>query len=197
MPVDDDGADVGGEAVGGRECGDGDEGYAHVEGVVPCEVHERAAADGDDDVGVIELGYDAFDEGFFGVQALGLEDYFLIGPDVDHTGQVVCIGVVEHGTPSGEAAGVHVSVEVFERVVFDDDHLGFKGMHPAAGAGPGIFCAIKDHVKSPFKKAGGVHPPPASPILAVTLSYVLGKINDCELNVEEVADPGLANKSSI
>ena len=137
--------------AGGGEDGNGDKGLAELVCRVAGKVHQRAAADGDDDVGVIELGYDALDEALFGVQAPGLEDYFLVGPDVDHTGQVVCIGVVEHGTPSGEAAGVHVSVEVFERVVFDDDHLGFQRMYAPAGAGPGVFCAIKDHVMSPFK----------------------------------------------
>ena len=94
VPVDDDGADIGGEAVGGGEGGDGDEGLAELEGGVAGEVHECAAADGDDDVGVVELGDDGLDEALFGVEALGFKDDLLVGADVDHAGKVVGVGVV-------------------------------------------------------------------------------------------------------
>jgi len=51
-------------------------------------------------------------------------------------------------------------------------------MLPPAGAGAGVFCAVKDHMFPPFKKAGGgtrrrLH----LSILAVTVSYVQGKSN--------------------
>lgn len=142
MSVYDDGADVGGEAVRAREGGDGDEGYAHVEGVVARKVHERAAADGDDDVGVLKLGDDGLNEALLGVQALSLEDYLLVRRDVDHAGEVVGIGVVEHGTAPGESALGHVVVKVLEGAVLDDDHLCLERVLPPAGAGAGIFCAI-------------------------------------------------------
>ena len=94
VPVDDDGADIGGEAVGGGEGWDGDEGLAELEGGVAGEVHECAAADGDDDIGVVELGDDGLDEALFGVEALGFKDDLLVGADVDHAGKVVGVGVV-------------------------------------------------------------------------------------------------------
>ena len=142
LPVDDDGADVGGEAVRGREGGYGDEGDAQLVGGVTGEVHERTAADCDDDIGVVELRDDGLDHVFLGVEALGLEDNLLVCRDVDHARKVIGVGVVEDGAPAREAALTHVLVKILKRPRLDYHQLGLQRMLPPAGARPGVLCAV-------------------------------------------------------
>ena len=138
------------EPVGTRERRYRHEWDAHVEGVIARKVHERAAADGDDDVRVFQLGYDALDEAFFRVQSLRLEHYLLVGPDVDHAGQVVCIGIVEHGAAACQPALLHAAVEMPQGVVLDDYHSGLQRVFPSAGAGPGILRAVNYQAMTSF-----------------------------------------------
>ena len=146
LAVDDDGADVRGEAVGGNDGGDSDKGDAELPCAVTAEVHQRTAADNDDVVGLaLKHGHHVLDETLFAVQSLCLKDYLLVGTDMVHGGQIIGVRIIDDSAEAGKAAVVHVFVEIFERAVFAYDELGAKLMVASAFADTGVLCAVKYH----------------------------------------------------
>ena len=79
------------------------------------------------------------------MQSLCLKDYFLVGTDMVHGGQVIGVRIIDDSAEAGEAAVVHVFVEIFERAVFAYDELGAKLMVASAFADTGVLCAVKYH----------------------------------------------------
>ena len=150
LAINDDGADVRGEAVGGNDSRDGNKGDAELPCAVTAEIHQRAAADNDDVVGLaLKHGHHILDETLFAVQSLRLKDYFLICADMVHGGQVIGVRIIDDSAEAGEAAVVHVFVEIFERAVFAYDELGAKLMVASAFAVAEVFCAVKNHFSFP------------------------------------------------
>ena len=145
LPVDDDRADIGREAVGARQRRHCDERDAEMVGRVAAEVHDRAGADRDDDVRMVELAHHVLDHALFGVQALGVEDDLLIGAHMPERREVVGIRIVNDGALAGQADLVHVLVELVERVIFHDDLLRLQCVLAAAAARADIFAAIENH----------------------------------------------------
>ena len=145
LPVDDDRADIGREAVGTRQRRHRDERDAEVVGRVAAKVHDRAGADRDNDVRVVELAHHVLDHALFGVQALGVEDDLLIGTHMPERREVVGIRIVNDGALAGQADLVHILVKLVERVIFHDDLLRLQCVLAAAAARADIFAAIENH----------------------------------------------------
>ena len=114
-------------------------------GRVAAEVHDRAGADRDDDVRMVELAHHVLDHALFGVQALGVEDDLLIGAHMLERREVVGVRIVNDGALAGQADLVHILVELVERVIFHDDLLRLQCVLTATAARADIFTAIENH----------------------------------------------------
>ena len=145
LSVDDDRADIGREAVGTRQRRHRDKRDAEMVGRVAAEVHDRAGADRDDDVRMVELAHHVLDHALFGVQAIGVEDDLLVGAHMLERREVVGVRIVNDGALAGQADLVHVLVELVERVIFHDDLLRLQCVLAAAAARADIFAAIENH----------------------------------------------------
>ena len=146
LTVNDDGADIGGEAVGGDDGGDGDKGDAELPCAVAAEVHQGAAADDDDIIRLaLKPGHHVLDKTLLTVQTLRLKDYFLICADMVHGGKIIGVGIIYDGAEAAETAVVHVFVEAFERAVFAYDELGAQLVVAPTLTFAKILCAIENH----------------------------------------------------
>ena len=125
----------------------GDERDAEMVRRVAAEVHDRAGADRDDHIRMVELAHHILDHPLLGVKPLGVEDDLLVGAHMLERRKIIRVRVIDDSALAGQADLVHILVELVERVILHNDLLRLQGVLAAALTRADILAAIENHAK--------------------------------------------------
>ena len=149
LTVNNDGANVGGKAVRGHQRGNGHKGNAQLIGAVAAKVHQSTGANHHDHIGLaLQPGHHILNHALLGMESLSLQDNLLVRLHVDHSGQMIGVGVVDHGAEAAKTAIVHILIEVVQRAILTHHQLRPQLMHTAAVALTKVFRSIQYHGKT-------------------------------------------------
>lgn len=125
----------------------GDERDAELVRRVAAEVHDRAGADRDDHVRMVELAHHVLDHALFGVKPLSVEDDLLIGAHMLERRKVIRVRVIDDARlpvrPTSSIYWSNLSSASYSTTTF----LRLQGVLTAALTRADILAAIENHAK--------------------------------------------------